>query len=70
MRIHQNGPLEKFTFMHFSILCIIMYNAIKICGINLCDRRLTRIIHINRTHAEKCRFMVMVTQQHCVWQTS
>ena len=35
-----------------------MYGAIKICGTNLCDRRLTHIICINKTCAEKCRFTV------------
>ena len=33
MRIHQNGPLDKFMrflFMHSSVLCIVLYGAIKI----------------------------------------
>ena len=63
MRIHQNGPLDKFTFLfiHFSISCIITCNTIKgLCGINLCKQRLTRIIHVNKTCAEKCRFTVLL----------
>ena len=31
-----------------------------LCGTNLCDRRLTHIIHINKTRAEKCRFTVVL----------
>ena len=32
----------------FSVLCIVTYGTIKkLCGTNLCDLRLTRIIHIN-----------------------
>ena len=31
----------------------------KLCGTNLCDQRLTRIIRINKTHTEKCRFTVL-----------
>ena len=29
-----------------------------LCGINLCDRHLTRILHINKTLTEKCTFTV------------
>ena len=50
MRICQNRPLDKFMrflFMRYSALYIVMYGAIKICGTNLCDLHLTRIIHIN-----------------------
>ena len=37
-------------FMHFSVLCIVyMYSAIKnLCGTDLCNRRLTYIICINK----------------------
>ena len=31
-----------------------------LCGTNLCDRRLIRIICINKTRAEKCRFTVCI----------
>ena len=59
MWISQNGPLKKFTFMRSSVSCIIMYGVIKnLCSTNLCDRRLTLIIRINKTHAEECRFTV------------
>ena len=40
MRIHQNGPLDKFMqflFMHSSILCIVMYGAINLCSTDLCN---------------------------------
>ena len=30
---------------------------------NLCDCRLTCIIHMNKTHAEKCRFTVIINPQ-------
>ena len=29
------------------------------CGTNLCDQRLTRIIRINKTRTEKCHFTVI-----------
>jgi hypothetical protein len=80
MRIGQNGPLDKFTrflFMRLNVPCIAMYGAIK----NLCDRRLTRIIRINKTPAEKCTFTGPVllynafdimpcynTRLHCILQ--
>ena len=47
--------LEKFTlflFMRFIVPCITMYGAIKkLCDTNLCNRRLTRIISINKNRA-------------------
>ena len=45
--------------MHLNVACItnIWGNNIY-ANTNLCDRRLTRIIRINKTRAEKCRFMV------------
>ena len=49
MRIHRNRALAKFTqffFMRTSISCIIMYGAIKLYAVQICDRCLTRIIHI------------------------
>ena len=45
-----------------------------LCGTNLCDWRLTCIICINKTHTEKCWFMViwqmksMHVQKETVWQ--
>ena len=55
MRISQNRPLEKFMrflFMRFNVSSNIMYGAIKkLCDTNLCHRRLTRIIRINKTRA-------------------
>ena len=64
MRIGQNGPLKKFTrflFMHLNVACItnIWRNNIY-ADTNLCDRRSTRIIRINKTRTEKCRFMVLM----------
>ena len=59
MRIGQNGPLEKFTRFLFMRLNVANNNNIY-ADTNLCDRRLTRIIRINKTHAEKCRFTVYV----------
>ena len=59
MRIGQNGPLEKFTrflFMRLSIANIWHDNIY--ADTNLCDRRLTRIIRINKTCVEKCHFTV------------
>ena len=41
--------------MHCNVWC-----DKNLCGTNLCDQRLTHIIHINKTRAEKCRFMVLV----------
>ena len=43
MQIHQNEALDKFH------LCILVSNVW--CDINLCNQRLTRIIHINKSHA-------------------
>ena len=45
--------------MRLNVACItnIWRNNIY-ANTNLCDRRLTRIIRINKTRAEKCRFMV------------
>ena len=42
-----------------------MYGAIKICcknlcGTNLCNWHLTRTIHINESHREIYRFMVII----------
>ena len=57
MQIRQNRPLDKFYeifiyadkhFMHCNVWC-----DKKLCGTNLCDQCLTRIIHINKTCAEK-----------------
>ena len=67
MLIGQNGPLEKFMrflFMRLNVACIT--NIIILCrdniyaDTNLCDCRLTRIIRINKTRAEKCRFTVFI----------
>ena len=64
LRIGQNGPLEKFTrflFMRLNVACITnIWRDNIYADTNLCDRRLTRIIRINKTRAEKCRFTV-----HC-----
>ena len=62
MQIGENGPLRKFTpflCMHLNIACItnIWHHNI-FADTNLCDRRLTRIILINKTRAEKRRFTV------------
>ena len=62
MRIGQNGSLEKFArflFMRLNVACItnIWCNNIY-ADTNLCNHRLTRVIHINKTCAEKCRFTV------------
>jgi hypothetical protein len=35
-----------------------------LCETNLCDRRLTRIIRINKTRAEKCTFTVLSITSH------
>ena len=40
-------------FMHCNVWC-----DKNLCGTNLCDRRSTRTIRINKTRAEKCRFTV------------
>ena len=56
MQIRQNGPLEKFMGFLFtcsSVSYIVMYGTINLCGTNLCNWRLTHIIRINKTHAEK-----------------
>ena len=62
MRICQNGLLDKFMcflFMRSSALYIVTNGMIKnLCITNLCDRRLTHIIRINKSHTEICRFMV------------
>ena len=63
MRISQNGPLEKFTrflFMRLNVACItnILWRDNIYADTNLCNRRLTHIIRINKTRAEKCRFMI------------
>ena len=63
MRISQNGPLEKFTqflFMCLNVACIInIWRDNIYADTNLCDRRLTRIIRINKTREEKFHFMVI-----------
>ena len=43
-----------------SIQCIATYawHDNNLCGTNLCNRCLTRIIRINKSHAEICRFTV------------
>ena len=57
MQICQNRPLDKFmrssAFMHSNVWC----NK-NLSGTNLCDLHLTRIIHINKSHAEICHFRV------------
>ena len=35
-----------------------------LCGTNLCDWHLTRIIRMNKTRAEKCRFTVIWGRIH------
>ena len=37
----------------------------KLCGTNLCDQRSTRIIRINKCHAEICCFRVIVRPSVC-----
>ena len=59
MRVRQNGPFKKFMqffILHSSVSCIVMYGALS--STNLCDQCLTRIIHIDKTRAEKHRFAV------------
>ena len=64
MRICENGPLNKFMrflFMRSSTLCIVTYSALEIYmgqiyAIDLC---LTHIIHINKSHAKICCFIVI-----------
>ena len=43
-------------FMHCNV-----WRDKNLCGTNLCDRHLTHIIRINKTHAEKCRFTVIAS---------
>ena len=53
-------------FMHCNV-----WRDKNLCGTNLCDQRLTRIIRINKTRAEKCRFTVYAAcnrwlpRRHC-----
>ena len=56
-RICQNGPLDKF--MQFLFICssIEMYGII--CGTNLCDPSLTRIIPTSKSHTQICHFTVL-----------
>ena len=62
MRIGQNGPLEKFSrflFMHLNVACITnIWRDNIYADTNLCNRRLTHIIRINKTRAEKCCFTI------------
>ena len=63
-KICQNGPLDKFMqflFMRSSVQCIVMYGMITNMQYYLCDRYLTRIIHVNKSCTEICRFMVLYT---------
>jgi hypothetical protein len=68
MRIGQNGPLDKFTrflFMRLNVPCIVIYIVWRdknLCETNLCDCHLTRIIHVNKTRAEKCTFTVILQE--------
>ena len=60
MRICQNRPIDKFMwflFMYSSTLCIVTY-----ASTNLCNRNLTRIIRINKSHAEICHFTVFTSR--------
>ena len=66
-KIMQISQKRLLKFMHFfiNIACITNIKFLWCDNINfmqiqiiLCDRRLTRIIHINKTRAEKCRFTV------------
>ena len=60
MQICQNGPLDKFMrflLTRSSALCTVMCGAIKIYAVH--DQRLTRIICINKSHAEICHFRVL-----------
>ena len=56
MRIGQNRPLEKFTrllFMRLNVACITnIWRDSIYADTNLCDRRLTCIIRINKTRTE------------------
>ena len=50
----------RFLFMRSSALCIVMNGAIKIlCDTNLCNRHLIHIIHMNKSHTEICRLMIL-----------
>ena len=60
----KTGLLKNLCDFYLCVLalniCIATHGTIKIYAVQyLCDRRLTRIIHINKSHAEVCRFMVL-----------
>ena len=51
--------LCAWEIMCSSTLCIVTYGVIKnLCNTNLCNLCMTCIIHISKSHAEICHFMV------------
>ena len=57
-------------FTSSSALCIAIYGAIKkLCSTNLCDLCSTRIIRINISHAEICRFTVILYSGKLLWDS-
>ena len=57
-----NWPLDKFISMRSIVLyiCIVTYGTIKnLCSTNSCNKYLTCIVCINKSHAEMCRFTVV-----------
>ena len=62
MQICQNRPLDKSMRLLFMCSSTFMHSNVwrdkYLCGTNLCDLCLTRIIRINKSHAEICRFRV------------
>ena len=61
MRICQNGPLDnfmRFLFVFYRFMPRYIWRDKNLCGTNSCDQRLTRMIRINKSHTEICRFTV------------
>ena len=58
MQICQNRPLEKFVIFIYAFKRCMHCKHMAQYDTNLCNRRLTHIIRINKTPAEKCTFMV------------
>ena len=54
-----NGPLDKYMQnLCSSALCIVKYGTIKIYAVQIYAICTTRIIRINKSQAEICRFTI------------
>ena len=55
--------IKLIGYRKATLVCV--WRDKNLCGTNLCVQRLTRIIRINKTRAEICRFTVLLPTRVC-----